>query len=182
MEYKVISISAVSDGDYNTAFSLLSDERKAYLNTVTAVEKIKASVLGEWLVKRILNESFHINECEILRAEKGKPYIKNSKLFISISHSGDFVCAAVSEKNIGIDIEVIKERDLKITKKLCTEIDEEFINESENTLLAFYKIWTAKEAYFKMLGSGLTNLKSISYKDINSQHFFENNLIITIAE
>ncbi len=183
MEYKVIRLSQISAQEYQAALSVICEKRRMYLQNLNNTEKVKASVCGEWLVKCILAEKFGIShtEVQILRTEKGKPYLSDSTLHISISHSGDFVAAAVDVAPIGIDIEVIKDRDLKICRRLCSESDMKLMEGSASPIITFYKIWTAKEAYFKKIGSGITALKSISYNQIRPLHILQNDLIITIV-
>ena len=36
----------------------------------------------------------------------------------------------------------------------------------ESIINRFFDIWTAKEAYFKCKGTGITRLKTLSYRDI----------------
>ena len=46
---------------------------------------------------------------EELQMDKfGKPYFVNSKIHFNISHSGNFVVMAVSDWNIGIDVQRLK--------------------------------------------------------------------------
>lgn len=169
---------------YNKCLSLITEERRAYLDTVSSKEKKLASVCGEWCIKELVSEFDDIKaeDVIILRTEKGKPYLKNLPFHISISHSSDLVAVAVSRFPVGIDVEKIKDRDLKLCRKVCTEKDNEIIKNSHNPIEDFYKIWTAKEAYFKKEGTGITNLKAISYENIDCDHFFENEYIITIAK
>ncbi|MBQ8893859.1 MAG: 4'-phosphopantetheinyl transferase superfamily protein [Clostridia bacterium] len=140
----------------------------------------KASVLGEWMVKTALAERLQLplEAITLLRTPKGKPYAE-LPLHFSISHSGDWVAVAVDEQPIGIDIEVLRPIDLRITRKVCTEKDLLHL-EKGDPQLRFFEIWTAKEAYFKRLGTGITDLKGISYTDLKVQHFYEENCIITI--
>jgi phosphopantetheinyl transferase len=47
-------------------------------------------------------------------------------------------------------------------------------------LTRFFKIWTAKEAYFKQQGTGITDLKAVHYHDLAPLHFEEDGCMITI--
>ena len=157
------------------------------VNVIKGVGDKKAkllSVAAEWLTKinaaRLLNKQ--PQEIVLLREEKGKPYIKNNPIYISISHSGNFAAVAFHTAPVGIDIEVLKPIDNRLKTRICTDSDLSFLNQSENQTkenLNLLKIWTAKEGYFKKTGTGITDFKSISYKDINATHSVENSLIIT---
>lgn len=83
----------------------------------------------------------------------GKPYIKDSINF-NISHSGDYVIIALSNKNeIGVDIERIKKIKYynRISNKFFTKEECDYIN---NDINKFYKIWTRKESFYKCIGTG----------------------------
>lgn len=88
----------------------------------------------------------------------GKPYFEKSNIHFNISHSGSYVVAAVSEHDIGIDIQKIKSDKHRIAEKNFLPSECEYINEidDENTIQQrFCEIWTIKEAYLKNIGIGL---------------------------
>ena len=73
----------------------------------------------------------------------GKPYFEDTDIHFNISHSGCYVIAAVSDEDIGIDIQKIKSDKHRIA-------EDEKINQQR-----FCEIWTIKEAYLKNIGIGL---------------------------
>ena len=76
---------------------------------------------------------------------------------------------AVDSKNIGIDIEKVREINLNLTKKVCTEIEREYVlgaSSPQEQIVRFLEIWTAKESYFKFSGTGIADLKSADYFNI----------------
>ncbi|MBL6659998.1 MAG: 4'-phosphopantetheinyl transferase superfamily protein [Crocinitomicaceae bacterium] len=84
---------------------------------------------------------------EIFYLPSGKPTLKESHFQISISHSKHTICLGLSKLNIGIDIEVPKNRILRITSKFCSREEAKLFNEQcihDMTLL-----WTLKEAAYK---------------------------------
>ena len=137
----------------------------------------KLTVAGEMLARKLLSGYSHTSQEQIVFeiGEHGKPYAVGCAEF-NISHSGDMVVCCVSDKCIGIDIEMIKPLNSSIIRKLCTESDKRYIygedsldetNEFSNEqLYRFYEVWTAKEAYFKCIGTGIKNLKSISFENL----------------
>lgn len=84
---------------------------------------------------------------EIIYLPSGKPTLGQSHFQISISHSEQTICMGVSKLNIGIDIEVPKDRILRIKSKFCSQEESNLFNEKcihDMTLL-----WTLKEAAYK---------------------------------
>jgi 4'-phosphopantetheinyl transferase len=92
--------------------------------------------------------------------ELGKPHLKDDK-YISITHSHNFSAIIVSDETVGIDIELQRDKIIRIADKF---VDEEFVYLDKNDLDAYVKkltvIWGAKEAIFK-----IRNEKGISFKD-----------------
>lgn len=74
-----------------------------------------------------------------LREESGKPVVQNGH--ISISHSGDLVALAVSEHEIGVDLEETKPRHAGFWQRIFGDT-------------VGYPEWCKKEAYVKYLGTG----------------------------
>ncbi len=91
--------------------------------------------------------------------ENQKPYFKNRPdIHFSVSHSGAFAAAAFSDGEIGIDIEEIKESDLKIAKRFFAEDEYSYLeNTADNNLRnhEFYRLWTLKESFMKITGKGM---------------------------
>ena len=54
----------------------------------------------------------------------------------------------------------------------------------DEQLYRLYEVWTAKEAYFKCIGTGITNLKSISIEKLAKikRTYRIDDYIITIVE
>jgi len=92
----------------------------------------------------------------------GKPALEDSsELRFNASHSHGFALYAVTmEKDVGIDVELIRPRVAE------ERIAERFFRPSEAASLralpqekqaeAFFRIWTRKEAYIKAVGTGLS--------------------------
>ena len=179
------NIDEFTDNDYNKCLGLMEPTRKAKLLSGKHTLTRDMSIFGEWVTKTELSKitGIDIENIKLARTEKGKPYAVDIPYFFNISHCENLLAIAIDKKSIGIDIEKIKPLKSDVTKALCTQSDIDFLNSADDDkmrLVNFYKIWTAKEAYFKMLGSGITNLKSINYCDLNPKHYLENDCIVTI--
>ena len=88
------------------------------------------------------------------------------------------VCCAVSDREIGIDIEKKREIRLDAAKRFACESELEYIGSSTER---FFEIWTLKEAYFKCIGTGLgADIKNVSFKKTNSGYeCSENGFLLT---
>lgn len=114
---------------------------------------IKENINSHEFLNEVL-KSINITNYKIIYNEFGKPYLANNPIYFSISHDKNVCAIAISNKNIGIDIEALTYQSTVISK---------YFNESEQTKLMnsnkkeydFTKIWVMKESYIKMLGIGL---------------------------
>ncbi|MCI5656926.1 MAG: 4'-phosphopantetheinyl transferase superfamily protein [Candidatus Pseudoruminococcus sp.] len=115
------------------------------------------------------------NEIQFEYNEHGKPSIKNFPEFhFSVSHSGNCVAFVSDTSPIGIDTEIISDARIEIAKRFFSENEYKYILESKNQNNTFYEIWTKKEAYVKLIGTGLsTPLSSFDVNDEKfSKHFY----------
>lgn len=107
----------------------------------------------------------HFDDIQIEKGEYGKPILQNpSDLFFNISHTEGYSVCVVSEDNIGIDIEKIEMIDLDIAKKYFASAEYQYImkgKHNNNQLNRFFEVWTMKECYLKLLGTGI-------YKELDS--------------
>ena len=100
-------------------------------------------------------------------SEHGKPFFEHGKHF-SISHSGKFAVLAVSEGNIGIDIETKVSSDERVARRCFTEEEQAFAKLSTEN---FLRIWTAKEAVLKLFGTGFSfSPKNFSVLPFDDSH------------
>lgn len=95
-------------------------------------------------------------DIEIKTDVYGKPYITGYEQWhFSITHTAGMIGIAVSDEQVGIDVEKIHSADLRIAKRFFTDQEYLRIENSENKDRCFFEIWTKKEAYLKYTGKGL---------------------------
>ncbi len=169
MKLFIRRLSEFSQSEYNECVSLMAEERRTAIERYRIEDDRRRTVLGEYIAKQAISEicKTDIREVIILKDERGKPYCRSHRIEFSIAHSGDTVVCAVSDRPIGVDVEEIRETDLRVHRIACNDREKNYIFESENGQNErFLRVWTAKEAYFKFLGTGITNLKSVDYFEI----------------
>ena len=84
----------------------------------------------------------------------GAPEITTNK-FISISHSQDLTGIAISKKKVGLDIEKISTKPIKVASKFIADKSHVPLSEKKATL-----IWACKEAIYKWYQKGNVNFIS----------------------
>lgn len=121
-----------------------------------------------FLAVRKLLQHIDYNDFDLYYDEFGKPNLKPQgcsikDMHISISHSHEFSAIAISDRNIGIDIEILKEKIIKIAPKFMEVIKLENL-EIEDKIKKATVIWGIKESIFK-----IKNEPGISFPN----HIFE---------
>ena len=97
-------------------------------------------------------------DCEIKKTENGKPYTYG--ICLSITHTGDTALIAISDLPVGIDAEIVKNRNFSSVLKRFTAREQAEIG----SLSEFLKHWVVKEAYIKLIGGTLAHdLKRLEY-------------------
>lgn len=122
---------------------------------------LKKEQLGANLLLNDILENYFfmdITKVEYIYNEYGKPYIKDSNLYFSLSHSNGVIALAVSKEEIGIDIELIKDVKDNLAHKVMNEAEYNIYKglSKNDKINYFYEVWTSKEAYVKKLGTALT--------------------------
>ncbi len=104
----------------------------------------------EWLAARTLLREFG-QTGHVLYHPTRRPFLANSNVHLSISHSFPFVAVIISQKNnVGIDIEYYNRPFSHVAHKYLSMREKTWINLNNNKLLAL--VWSAKEAVYKLPG------------------------------
>lgn len=117
----------------------------------------------------LLAKVIQCKENDIRINEYGKPYLDSDVQF-NISHSGQYTVLAVSDCNVGVDIECISDKNLGISDVVFTEDEKAWIN--VDPIKRFFILWTAKESILKLFGTGLSvDMKSFSSLKLFNEDF-----------
>lgn len=152
----LISLQELSEADFQEMYALCSRERREKIDKITSVTKQRQSISAGYLIY-ILKKKFGIEE-EIVVLPEGKPvFRKNRDVYFNISHSGGYVVLAFGNVSLGVDIECVREANLKLAKRFFAKEEYEYLlaQKEEEQKDAFCRIWTGKEAIVKAEGSGL---------------------------
>jgi len=88
----------------------------------------------------------------------GRPELE-APVDFNISHSCDLVfCALSMSGRVGIDIEVIRPVDLADFFPTLTPTERIAIQQDDNPMLKFFRLWTMRESVLKAVGVGLSGM------------------------
>ncbi|WP_018477081.1 4'-phosphopantetheinyl transferase family protein [Pontibacter roseus] len=108
----------------------------------------------EWLASRVLVyqllQRFTAEPLPLLRDLTGKPLLQKEGLHLSITHSPSLAAVILSDRyEVGIDIEYISPKALRVADKFLTE-RERILTADDELKTCLY--WSAKETLYKMYG------------------------------
>ena len=116
---------------------------------------------GRALARKAISDFCGTDNIDIYYNENGKPLCDICKF--NISHKRDMVVCAVSDNNIGVDIEYITDIKLRDEYMLMSKAESEFINSNaEKRNERFFTIFTMKEAFVKMNGGKLMDAAKLN--------------------
>ena len=155
----------VSDLDTEKAKKYVSQERLLKASKLKKDAHQKESLGAELLLSSMLGILFEDKKLppKLCYDKNGKPCFKDyNNLFFNLSHSNSAVACAIADKPVGIDLQYMRDFDIKLARRFFTKDEQDFINQSKDTKVAFYTIWTKKEAFLKCTGKGLCEISSTS--------------------
>ncbi len=136
------------------------------------LSKRKESLCGKLLLWRTLKQR-GLGEFEVHYRRNLKPLLKNAGgLRFNISHSGKFVVLALSEGDVGCDIQEIRPYNPGVARKNYCDNETALIESSEDRDSAFIRLWALKESILKFTGEGIAGgLKSYDFSPYAENEF-----------
>ena len=127
-----------------------------------------------------------IENIEFQYNEYGAPYLQHGPYF-SISHCKAGIAVVVSETPVGIDIEAVRTLKEELVHKTMNETEQQSILVDTNPDWAFIRLWTKKEAYLKMKGTGIiselkSTLNNADDAKMTTYDCVEQQYVVTIVE
>lgn len=113
---------------------------------------------GRFLLKFILKTKYGIDNPQILIKNK-KPCISLPEPNFSLTHSHGYVMAVFDNANLGIDLELMKQRDFE---KLFKHYN---LNPDQRDKKTFYQLWTQYEAEIKLQQKPASVFSALFKKD-----------------
>ena len=158
MKYLIDNINNYSDFDISRFVDRIHPTEKEKLKKMDYLS-YKQSVVGEILLSLLLQEyNIPYDSIIVKYNENGKPFVSNYHIYYSISHDNDLVICAIYEGMIGVDL--IKMKDVKKSFAIVFTTNDEY-NYITNKY-KFYQIFTLKEAYIKLFGNKINDIKNFN--------------------
>lgn len=141
----------------------LDDSEKQRAARFVSDEVCQKYVASHAFLRSVLSKQLNIAPAEVryVYGDHGKPSLVGKTLYFNLSHSADMALVVVSRDGpVGIDVELKKPLSdfIAIAQRFFSkeEVEGLLAEPASEQLDVFYRLWTRKEAYLKMLGLGLS--------------------------
>ncbi len=169
--------AAYLEKNFDSVINMLHPARREKVAKLKNKKAAYVSMTAGLLLQEVVEREFGLKPEDILigRGENGKPYLKEYPEYkYNISHSGDMVMMAYSMQELGVDIEELRVKDMKVARRCFTPCEYLYVlngsSECDGAVSAgcevdalnievsrrFFEIWTLKEAYLKLTGKGIS--------------------------
>lgn len=149
----------LSGGRWRVFLPAITPERAARAEKAR-FEADAARIAGAgWLLDHALSEADISQSARVFEINKwGKPSLKDLPLAFSLSHAGHFAVCAVSCAPCGVDIEMPGRCTMALAARHFHPDELSFLNSLPDSARpdALARFWTAKEAFLKAIGRGLS--------------------------
>ncbi|HSI71205.1 MAG TPA: 4'-phosphopantetheinyl transferase superfamily protein [Gillisia sp.] len=132
------------------------------------VEGMKSEIhrRGFMSIRHLLAEAGYVDH-DLYYDNLGKPHLTDGKN-ISITHSFNFTGIIISDKKVGIDIEMQREKILRIAHKFTPLKEYHTVANEEALIRKLTIVWGGKESIYKMYAEpGLGFLQHINITDFD---------------
>lgn len=157
------SVETDKDIQLENAFAIISDEEKERANMFRFDRDRDSFVRGRGYLRSILAECLDTTPeaLDLKKHEHGKLYLEDDPVYFNLSHSAGAGVIVISEEHsVGVDLEFVnrKIKVLDVARIVLVDRELDYLESigAEDRERLFLCFWTAKEAYLKLLGTGLS--------------------------
>ncbi|MGL4607070.1 MAG: 4'-phosphopantetheinyl transferase family protein [Eubacteriaceae bacterium] len=140
--------------------SKITKERQEKIEKIKSIYGKAVSLGAEILLRKAYFKIFGESEIpKIIKGSHGKPkFLECEGIAFNLSHSGDFVVCAFSEKPIGIDLQIVKPMRGDLVTRYFSELEKKWWHAlpEDQKEGGFYNLWSCKESYIKYTGKGFS--------------------------
>jgi 4'-phosphopantetheinyl transferase len=136
-------------------------------------DRCRSLAAGLLLIEALRQEGISYADASFSYGKNGKPFLRDGGIHFSLSHAGELAFCALSDCEVGADIEQLSRFDGKEAGGRMERIARRILNEEEWQLWdqdpsgeALVLLWTEKESYVKYTGEG----RSRDFSSVDTLH------------
>ena len=145
---------------FRAAYERVPEERRRLIDRLRLDDDKRRSLGAGLLLGRALADAGLDPAMTVARTEAGKPYFPGCPgVQFSLSHAGDVVLCALSDRAVGCDAEVIDPRRVRVAAHFFAPEENALIDAAvtpHDKAVLFTRLWTLKESFLKVTGRGLS--------------------------
>jgi 4'-phosphopantetheinyl transferase len=153
----------MSDDELNEASRRLTESERQRARSIRLERPLRAFVVGRLLLRSTVARIAGVppDEVGIELEPTGRPVLTGalSHYFVSIAHSGCYVVVGVAQRQIGVDVEQLRQSapSPRLMARVCSPEELRLLEgmTDADRAAAFMTVWARKEAYGKAMGRGL---------------------------
>ena len=154
---------------FGRLYNAVSRDRREKTDKLIFRKDKMLSLAADALLKNALSDR-EIEDFTLEYGKNGKPYIRDKNIYFNLSHSENTVMCAVSDMEIGCDVEKVTDIDIEIAKRFFHSAEYEMLareQTGEGKRDIFFRLWTIKESFVKATGLGMVLPMNSFRIDIN---------------
>lgn len=168
----------IDESEEQYYLSLLNAQEIEKAKTFSRQEVQKNYIKTRAVLRKILSTYLNILPSKIVIniAKYGKPYIPDCKVCFNLSHSHNKFVVAVSNSEVGVDVETGRDRKRlpALVEKCFSDRERQYWHAlpKEQQTTMFFRFWVRKEAFVKAVGRGIAlGLNRCEIDPENQTHF-----------
>ena len=161
------------DSEVDRLAKVLSPDEVAKANRFRFARHQRRFIVARGILRQLLGNYLDIEpkDVQFEYGDRGKPLLKlnpTKPLQFNLSHSHEYALYGFTyDRLIGVDLEYLREMPdiVKIARRFFSPQEYELLARVSNQarVKLFFQLWTAKEAYLKAIGTGISD----SLADVN---------------
>ncbi|MGN1077613.1 MAG: 4'-phosphopantetheinyl transferase family protein [Candidatus Gallimonas sp.] len=151
------------DSLYGRALGMVSDFRRDKAESYRLRKDRNLSLAaGLLLAEGLRRLGVPERECVYALSAHGKPYFANApEIRFSLSHSGDYALLALSDGEVGCDLEKMRAVDMRLCGRAFSPADLALLDGAAEKEETFFRLWTRRESLVKATGEGVFSHLSV---------------------
>lgn len=156
----IADVSVLQDEDlYRKLYTRLDAARRSKADRFLFAKDKRLSVGAGALLLHALQQE-KVENVSVAVEPNGKPYLVGEEnLHFNLSHSGNMVMCALSDQEVGCDVEQMAAFEHELAEYVMTEkeLSRIYCREGDaGQREMFFRLWTLKESYMKATGLGIS--------------------------
>ncbi len=161
---------------------LVSEARRKKILSFHSPDDRRRSLAASLLLRIALGEE-HVSydNVHFSQGKHGKPLLEGCNFYFNVSHAGECVLCALSDQQVGADVENLhrfdgKKRGIRhIAGKCLNPQEQELLEQADQYEETLIGIWTKKESFVKMTGEGLS--RALTTVDTLGENCYEQRIL-----